>query len=208
MQSSKMDCDSTLSVHSVHLSRTCRNHNKKCKESSSISSYFLFLVFGSSLILSCVRGLELELQFHGKNKLKSAIEKPIVTKAVPRSADHLIVSPTSPSTANLTRKQDGDMVKRHEVTIPVQPRRLFDFITDPSLLITVLHSLEVAYWTFPLGFALSPIINFFRVPNRRSDNGGQIKKRKRSIIGPELTSSYIKLLQSLDAHKRKYSTMR
>lgn len=50
----------------------------------------------------------------------------------------------------------------------LSPKRFFDFITDPSLLITVLHSLEVAYWTFPFGFLLKPVINFFRVPNRRS----------------------------------------
>lgn len=50
----------------------------------------------------------------------------------------------------------------------VSPRRLFDFVTDPSLLITILHSLEVAYWTFPFGFLLMPVINFFRVPNKRN----------------------------------------
>jgi len=50
----------------------------------------------------------------------------------------------------------------------VSPRRLFDFVTDPSLIITILHSLEVAYWTFPFGFLLMPVINFFRVPNKRS----------------------------------------
>jgi hypothetical protein len=49
----------------------------------------------------------------------------------------------------------------------LSPKRFFDFLTDPSLLITVLHSLEVAYWTFPFGFILTPVINFFRVPNRR-----------------------------------------
>jgi len=49
----------------------------------------------------------------------------------------------------------------------LSPKRFFDFITDPSLLITVLHSLEVAYWTFPFGFILTPVINFFRVPNRK-----------------------------------------
>ena len=45
-----------------------------------------------------------------------------------------------------------------------------DFLTDPSLLVTILHSLEVAYWSTPLGFVLMPIINFFRVPNKRSSH--------------------------------------
>lgn len=42
-----------------------------------------------------------------------------------------------------------------------------DFLADPSLLVTILHSLEIAYWSLPLGFVLMPIINFFRIPNRR-----------------------------------------
>ena len=50
----------------------------------------------------------------------------------------------------------------------VSPRFIFDFLTDPSLVVTILHTLEVAYWTLPLGFLLMPIINFFRVPNRRN----------------------------------------
>ena len=68
-----------------------------------------------------------------------------------------------------------DDISRNSISIQARqsleslsPKRFFDFITDPSLLITILHSLEVAYWTFPFGFLLKPIINFFRVPNRRS----------------------------------------
>jgi len=51
---------------------------------------------------------------------------------------------------------------------PFSPRFIFDFLTDPSLVVTILHTLEVAYWTLPLGFLLMPIMNFFRVPNRRT----------------------------------------
>ena len=56
----------------------------------------------------------------------------------------------------------------------VSSRGLFDFMTDPSLVVTILHTLEVAYWTLPLGFLLMPIINFFRVPNRRN---GRLNRR-------------------------------
>ena len=48
---------------------------------------------------------------------------------------------------------------------------LIPFLTDPALLVTILHSLEIAYWTLPFGFILSPIMNLFRIPNRRMDTG-------------------------------------
>ena len=44
------------------------------------------------------------------------------------------------------------------------------FVTDPALLVTILHSLEVAYWTLPFGMVVKPIINLFRIPNRRMDH--------------------------------------
>lgn len=73
-----------------------------------------------------------------------------------------------PSTT-LNRRTTQERTVRSEMPSleSLSPKRFFDFLTDPSLLITVLHSLEVAYWTFPFGFILTPVINFFRVPNRR-----------------------------------------
>lgn len=49
----------------------------------------------------------------------------------------------------------------------MEARSITAFVTDPALLVTILHSLEVAYWTLPFGFILTPIINLFRMPNRR-----------------------------------------
>jgi len=51
----------------------------------------------------------------------------------------------------------------------IKPRSITAFVTDPALLVTILHSLEIAYWTMPFGFILTPIINLFRMPNRRMD---------------------------------------
>ena len=73
--------------------------------------------------------------------------------------------------------------RRTIIADAVSPRRLFDFVTDPSLIITILHSLEVAYWSFPFGFMLMPVINFFRVPNKR--------------IGKDTTSSSQSLLNNV-----------
>ncbi|KAI2797851.1 hypothetical protein RDWZM_000882 [Blomia tropicalis] len=55
------------------------------------------------------------------------------------------------------------------------------FVTDPALLVTILHSLEVAYWTLPFGFILSPIINLFRMPNKRSYIGGPFSAKKPKV---------------------------
>lgn len=105
----------------------------------------------------------------------------------------------------------------------LSPKRFFDFITDPSLLITVLHSLEVAYWTFPFGFLLKPIINFFRVPNRRSldyssvqtipttgklslsssPQPHQLAHRSVRSVNPKVNFYHLKLLSSL----AKYDSM-
>lgn len=49
-----------------------------------------------------------------------------------------------------------------------EPRLTLDFMLDPSLFVSILHTFEVAYWTLPFGFLLMPILNIFRVPNRRS----------------------------------------
>lgn len=49
----------------------------------------------------------------------------------------------------------------------IESRVLLDFLADPSIFVTMLSSLEQMYMTFPFGFLLKPIVNFFRVPNRR-----------------------------------------
>lgn len=59
---------------------------------------------------------------------------------------------------NLLSNQRHDKIEKRSITA---------FVTDPALLVTILHSLEVAYWTLPFGFILTPIINLFRMPNRR-----------------------------------------
>ena len=59
---------------------------------------------------------------------------------------------------NLLSSQRHDKIEKRSITA---------FVTDPALLVTILHSLEIAYWTLPFGFILTPIINLFRMPNRR-----------------------------------------
>ena len=49
----------------------------------------------------------------------------------------------------------------------LEPRILLDFIADPSIFVTMLSLLEQMYLTVPFGFLLKPVVNFFRVPNRR-----------------------------------------
>lgn len=75
-------------------------------------------------------------------------------------------------------ESDGATMKRDVFTSPMdtdirriqgpEPRLTLDFMLDPSLFVSILHSLEVAYWTLPFGFLLIPILNIFRVPNRRA----------------------------------------
>lgn len=83
----------------------------------------------------------------------------------------------------------------------LSPKRFFDFLTDPSLLITVLHSLEVAYWTFPFGFVLTPVINFFRVPNRRSldvMSKSNLRSKRSNVDAWQLQRSHQRLLNSIE----------
>jgi hypothetical protein len=80
----------------------------------------------------------------------------------------------------------------------LSPKRFFDFLTDPSLLITVLHSLEVAYWTFPFGFVLTPVINFFRVPNRRSLDAKSGRRKRSSLNDPKLKLLHVQLMKSIE----------
>lgn len=91
----------------------------------------------------------------------------------------------------------------------VSPRRLFDFVTDPSLIITILHSLEVAYWTFPFGFLLMPVINFFRVPNKRNgkDSSPRARSRRRrrhAALAGRLRHIQATLHRALLAQHTKY----
>lgn len=72
----------------------------------------------------------------------------------------------------------------------IQPRSsITAFVTDPALLVTILHSLEVAYWTLPFGFIIKPIINLFRMPNRRSDD--------LAVNDVQLNNFYRKFVQSV-----------
>lgn len=66
------------------------------------------------------------------------------------------------------------------------------FITDPSLLVTILHSLEIAYWTLPFGFILTPIMNIFRMPNRRRNDDQPIQ-----LDRERLTQLYLALNKAI-----------
>lgn len=68
----------------------------------------------------------------------------------------------------------------------IQPRMFFDMFSDPSLIVTILYTLEVAYWTLPLGYLLMPLINFFRVPNRRRMDGGQLAGQPLNVAANDL----------------------
>lgn len=120
-------------------------------------------------------------------------------------------SPSHPTLLHLLKRRAAtqSVVPSHDVTTTLQrrdqfeartsleqlsPKRFFDFLTDPSLLITVLHSLEVAYWTFPFGFILTPVINFFRVPNRRSSDSVRFAER---IRGTPLNDADLRRLHKL-----------
>ena len=83
-------------------------------------------------------------------------------------------------------------------------RGMFDFMTDPSLVVTILHTLEVAYWTLPMGFLLMPIINFFRVPNRRSGRSGESQPRMgtKEELRRTLDRFYTILSKAIDKYER------
>jgi len=153
-----------------------------------------------------------------------------------QSITSITTTPSNPQASPLTARINHQPVERQDVTSAItsrsgkaivhhrdiqprsgsieslSPKRFFDFITDPSLLITVLHSLEVAYWTFPFGFVLSPIINFFRVPNRRrSLEDKQTWKpfshdtslnRRMSPQEEQLNMLYARFLQSLQQYHK------
>jgi hypothetical protein len=65
-----------------------------------------------------------------------------------------------------------------------ESRMFFDFLLDPSMMVTILHSLEMAYWSLPFGFLLMPLINFFRVPNRRRSAAARLDSLE-SQLKPE-----------------------
>lgn len=81
----------------------------------------------------------------------------------------------------------------------IEPRGLTAFVTDPALLVTILHSLEIAYWTLPFGFILTPIINLFRMPNRRL--GRDIANRQ-SIDVADVNHFHQTLLKAINKMQR------
>lgn len=62
----------------------------------------------------------------------------------------------------------------------LEPRVLLDFIADPAVFVTMLNHLEQMYLTFPFpfGILLKPIVNFFRVPNKRRRRSLFLIKKK------------------------------
>lgn len=80
------------------------------------------------------------------------------------------------------------------------PRLTLDFLADPALFVSILHTLEVAYWSMPLGFLLMPIINFFRMPNKRR----QLKTRwlllARSLKRSDLNRYQERLLKGYEKY--------
>lgn len=89
------------------------------------------------------------------------------------SAEYIKDNTDSSSSLNLNSKLSSrsgslnfDVASARQMGLPIQ--EIFGFLSDPSLIVTLLYTLEIAYWTLPLGFFLTPFINFFRVPNRRN----------------------------------------
>ena len=78
----------------------------------------------------------------------------------------------------------------------IEPRSITAFVTDPALLVTILHSLEIAYWTLPFGFILTPIINLFRMPNRRT--GSQSDINVDSVQTKKFYQTLIKAIEKIE----------
>ena len=87
----------------------------------------------------------------------------------------------------------------------IDKRSITAFVTDPALLVTILHSLEVAYWTMPFGFLLQPIINLFRMPNRRSDTSSGFNFNSDAKVR-ELYRNLIRTIHKFETleHKQHY----
>lgn len=110
----------------------------------------------------------------------------------------------------------SDLLMAFASLIPRQQIPGMDFLADPSMFVTILHSLEVAYWSLPFGFVLMPIINFFRVPNRRMDRkfgrGGLPNVKgfqylRESPLFQQMSAQNINLIQNeFDQAIRKYSS--
>lgn len=81
------------------------------------------------------------------------------------------------------------ILRQYRINQPKASPRQLDFLADPSLLVTILHSLEIAYWSLPLGFVLMPLINFFRIPNRRRMLSSYAPSSPRMDSSPSLLSS-------------------
>ena len=74
---------------------------------------------------------------------------------------------SSQQSSPVKERINDKFVKRLSRPDQIESRILLDFLADPSIFVTMLSSLEQMYMTFPFGFLLKPIVNFFRVPNRR-----------------------------------------
>lgn len=81
-----------------------------------------------------------------------------------------------------------------------------DFLGDPALLVTILHSLEIAYWSLPFGFVLSPIINFFRIPNRRRSEADYTRPINHPLFDRFNSPEVDKILQRFNQALRKFDT--
>jgi len=82
-----------------------------------------------------------------------------------------------------------------------QRRQLLDFFADPSLVVSILHTLEVAYWTLPFGFILTPLLNLLRMPNRRSSRNRKSISRQKLIRFQANLRNALTKFQKLQAGK-------
>lgn len=71
----------------------------------------------------------------------------------------------------------------------LEGRILLDFFADPSVFVTMLSFLEQMYLTFPFGFLLKPLVNFFRVPNRRRKRSFTLERIKNDLIKKRINYS-------------------
>ena len=131
---------------------------------------FLIIILIHSLLFDCVAPLYAPYAPLTIAQLRSLLKSKFRSQRLFRDAfqrgDH-------PENGPFRERINDKFVKRLSRPDPIEPRILLDFLADPSIFVTMLSSLEQMYMTFPFGFLLKPIVNFFRVPNRR---------RKRSPI--------------------------
>lgn len=82
-----------------------------------------------------------------------------------------------------------------------ESRLTLDFMLDPSLFVSILHTFEVAYWTMPFGFLLMPILNIFRVPNKRSARFVDFLFNKK-VERRSKNNFYVNFMKAFDENKR------